>query len=63
MKKQTPLEFIRQVRVELGHVNWPTHSQTLKLTLTVIFISLIVGLYIAGIDVVFTRLIQSIINR
>lgn len=63
MKKKGPLEFFRQVKVELGHVNWPTHSKTLRLTLTVIFISLIVGLYVAGIDVVFTRLIQSIINR
>jgi len=62
-KNNQILEFLHQVKVELGSVKWPSHQQTLKLTLTVIVISLIVGLYISGLDIFFTKLIQSIISR
>lgn len=57
----SPLEFLSQVRVELKKVKWPTHQQALKLTLIVVFVSLAVGLYISGLDVLFTKFIQSII--
>ena len=60
-KKTTPLEFLNQVKVELRQVKWPTNQQALKLTLTVVLVSLAVGLYISGLDVLFTKFIQSII--
>jgi len=61
IKKTTPLEYLRSIRVELRQVKWPTHQQALKLTLIVILVSLAVGLYISGLDVLFTKFIQSII--
>jgi len=61
-KKTSPLDILRSIRVELHQVKWPTHQQTLKLTLIVVFVSLAVGLYISGLDVLFTKFIQSIIS-
>jgi len=62
-KKQTSLlVFLSQVRVELRQVKWPSHQQTLKLTIIVVFVSLAVGLYVSGLDVLFTKFIQSIIS-
>lgn len=58
-----PLEFIRSVKVELAFVKWPSHEQTLRLTATVILVSLLVGLYIGGLDIVFTSLLQRFVNR
>jgi preprotein translocase subunit SecE len=62
VKKSSPLDILRSIKVELQKVKWPTHQQTIKLTLTVVFVSLAVGLYISGLDVLFTKVIQSIIN-
>ena len=58
-----PVEFIREVKVELASVKWPSRRETLKLTGLVIAVSLFVALYIGGLDLVFTSLIQGVINR
>lgn len=57
------VEFIREVKVELASVKWPSRQETLKLTGMVIGVSLFVALYIGGLDLAFTGLIGSIINR
>lgn len=57
------LEFLRSVKVELASVKWPSRQETVRLTALVIFVSLSVSLYIGGLDLVFTTLIQNIINR
>lgn len=48
------LDFLREVKVELDKVVWPTRQQTLELTMLVIFITLIVGFFIGGIDYLLT---------
>lgn len=40
---------------ELKKVTWPTKEQTIKLTVIVIGISLIIGVYIGIIDVLLTK--------
>ena len=57
------VEFIREVKVELASVKWPSRRETLKLTGLVIAVSLFVALYIGWLDLVFTSLIQGVINR
>ena len=43
---------------ELKKVTWPTKKETIRLTLVVIFISLIVGLYVGIIDVFLAKLLE-----
>lgn len=57
------LEFIRSVKVELASVKWPNRQETLRLTMMVILVSLFVGIYIGGLDIVFTSLLQGFISR
>ncbi len=57
-----PVQFIRQAVEELKKVSWPTQSQTLKLTLVVIAVSVSVGLYIGALDFLFTKLIELFIR-
>ena len=45
-KIPNPGNFIREVVAELKKVTWPTRHETLKLTVVVIVISVIVGLFI-----------------
>lgn len=52
-----PIQFIRQSIVELKKVSWPTRNETVKLTLVVIAVSVIVGTYIGALDFIYTKLI------
>jgi preprotein translocase subunit SecE len=45
-----PVKFIKEVRAELKKVTWPTKAETIKLTVVVIAISIIVGAFIGGLD-------------
>lgn len=47
--------FASGIVEELKKVTWPTREQTLRLTVIVIGISLIIGVYIGIIDVLLTK--------
>lgn len=51
-----PVVFIKEVRAELSKVIWPTRDEVIKLTIIVIAVSALIGLYIGGLDFVFTKL-------
>jgi preprotein translocase subunit SecE len=48
----------RDVIDELRKVTWPTREDTIKLTMIVIVISLLIGAYIGIIDVLLTKLLE-----
>ena len=52
----TGVKFFREVRTELGKVIWPTREETVKLTLLVITVSILVGAFIGGLDIALIRL-------
>ena len=56
LTKLTAITFLQEVKTELGKVVWPTRQQTLKLTLIVILVSVIVGLFVGGLDFIFAKL-------
>jgi len=58
-----PLEFLRSVKLEMNQVKWPSHQETVRMTFLVIIVSAVVALYAGGLDVVFTSMIQQLINR
>lgn len=57
----TPIAFIQQTYDELKKVVWPTREELIRLTGIVIIISIIVGLYIGGIDYVLTKLTETLL--
>lgn len=57
------LDFFREVKVELEKVVWPSKDQTVKLTLIVIMVTIFVGFFIGGIDLLLTKLLGIITNR
>lgn len=56
MPKTLPATFVNEVVAELKKVTWPTKAETIKLTVTVIVISLAVGAFIGGLDVLFVNI-------
>lgn len=57
-----PATFLREVRLELERVIWPKKSETLKLTLIVIGVSVFVGLFLGGLDFVLTKMTEAFLR-
>ena len=57
-----PITYFREVRNELSKVTWPKKDEVAKLTATVIILSAIVGLYLGGLDVLFTKLLTAFVS-
>lgn len=62
-RNMNPVTYLRDVRTELGRVTWPKKDEVAKLTATVIILSAIVGLYLGGLDVLFTKLLSAVVSR
>ncbi|HKC14754.1 MAG TPA: preprotein translocase subunit SecE [Patescibacteria group bacterium] len=59
---QRAASFLSEVQEELKKVVWPTRDEVIRLTITVILISLIVGLFLGGVDFVLTKLLETVIK-
>jgi len=58
-----PLEYVKESRAELEKVVWPTKTETIKLTVLVLIVSVLVGAYIAGLDTLFTLLVERFLQK
>jgi len=63
MPNINPAKFLSEVKTELTKVTWPTRPQVTRLTMVVILISLAVGLFVGGLDFVFTKVVAIILKR
>lgn len=59
----SPITFVKQSADELRKVVWPTKEEVTRLTVAVVVISLIVGIFIGGIDFGLTKLLEIIFGR
>jgi preprotein translocase subunit SecE len=57
-----PLKFFRQIWDELKLVVWPTRKEVFRLTTIVVILSVILGLYIGGLDYVFTTAVEQLLR-
>jgi len=53
--------FLKEVKLEIKKVNWPTRRQTINYTLIVLGISLVVAMFLGGLDYLFTMLLEKFI--
>lgn len=53
--------FLKEVRLEMKKVNWPSREETLRYTLIVIGISIAVAAFLGGFDKLFQFLLQKFI--
>ncbi len=56
------LRFVSEVKNELEKVTWPTRAETIRLTAIVIGISIAVGVYLGGLDLLFTEMLKLLIR-
>jgi len=53
--------FLKEVRLEVKKVNWPTRQQTIRYTLIILGISLVIAVFLGGLDFLFTILLEKFI--
>lgn len=56
------LQFLREVRVELRKVTWPTRKQTIGSTVVVIILVMIISLFLGMVDFGLSNLIRVILQ-
>ena len=57
----SPIQFLKEVKIELKKVKWPSQKEVVKMTTIVISISIIVSLLITSLDFIFTKLMEIIV--
>ncbi|MBW1833409.1 MAG: preprotein translocase subunit SecE [Deltaproteobacteria bacterium] len=59
---QKSLQFLREVKVELNKVTWPTRKQTIGSTLVVIILVMIISFFLGIVDIGLSSLIGVILK-
>ncbi len=58
---QKSTQFLREVKIELKKVTWPTRKQTMGSTAVVIILVLIIGLFLGIVDISLSNLIRMVL--
>jgi preprotein translocase subunit SecE len=58
--KKSRFDFVRNIIAELRKVAWPTRQETIRLSLMVIGVCIVVGIFLGAIDFGFAELISKV---
>lgn len=53
-----PVSFLKETKIELKKVTWPTRKEAVRLTEVVLIVSLIVMVYLGVLDYLFNQLVK-----
>lgn len=62
MAKVNPAKFLKEVKVELGKVIWPSRQEAIRLTFVIILVSSLVAAFIGGADFILTKVMEMVIK-
>jgi len=54
--------FIGELRQEFKRINWPGSKETMKMSVTVIVISLLVAAFLGALDFFFVSVIERVVS-
>ncbi len=55
------IRFLKEVKLEIKKVNWPTRENVIRYTLIIIVSPLIIAAFLGGLDVVFTSILNKFV--
>jgi len=58
---QKIISFLKEVRLEMKKVNWPTRKETIRYTLIVIGLSVAVAAFLGTLDFIFNTLLTRFV--
>ncbi len=53
-----PVQFVKEAKSELTKVVWPSRKETLRITLAVVALSLLVAIFLGAVDYGLTKLVE-----
>lgn len=53
--------FLKESRIELKKVTWPTRQETVRYTMTVIVISIAIAFFLGGLDFIFQWVLNNFV--
>jgi preprotein translocase subunit SecE len=56
------INYIKDTRSELKHVNWPTRAQAIGYTVVVIVFSAVIAFLLGAFDFIFSGILQKLIS-
>jgi preprotein translocase subunit SecE len=62
MASNSPVEFLRQVRQEVGKVTWPTRRETLQTTAMVFLMVILAALFFFIVDFLLGHAVRFILS-
>jgi preprotein translocase subunit SecE len=57
-----PVTFLQETYAELKKVVWPSRNDIIRLTAIVIMLSVLMGLYIGGLDLLFSKMMELLLG-
>jgi len=60
---EVSVQFLKDVRAEMNRVAWPDRQTLIASSVVVVFVLAVTALYLAGVDLVFAKLLEPIIAR
>jgi len=60
--KNSPIEFVNQVKAEWHKVTWPTSRETMMTTVLVVIMTTMLGVFFFGIDSLFGWIVRSLLG-
>ncbi|MCC6323878.1 preprotein translocase subunit SecE [Candidatus Nomurabacteria bacterium] len=57
------INYIKETKVEMDNVKWPTRKQTIGFTVAVILVSVLVAYYLGLFDFIFKQGLERLINK
>ena len=55
-------EFVREVIAEFRKVTWPSRQELINSTVVVITVTVVVALFLGGVDIVLARIVERILR-
>ena len=62
-KRTSPMQFLREVRLELKKVDWPTRRELVSYSIVVLVTVTVLTAYVFGLDSVFTRFVFDVLGN
>ncbi len=55
--------YLRDSRIELKKVNWPTREQVTNLTIVVVVVCVVISAFLGGLDYLFASLVKVLAQK
>lgn len=54
--------YVTNVRTEIGRVSWPSRKEVVSLTVLIIFLSVVLGIYLGLADLIIAQILRLLLR-